>query len=72
MHLPGEVFEALPQIIGTLETSAIALIIAIPVSIGAALVIVERLPKPAGERDRDVPRIAGRHPQRGHRAVGGA
>ncbi len=45
VHQPGEIFGALPQIIGTLETSAIALIIAIPVAVGAALVIVERLPK---------------------------
>jgi len=44
-HLPGEKYGALPQIIGTLETSAISLIIAVPVSIGAALVVVERLPK---------------------------
>jgi phosphate transport system permease protein len=43
-HQPGEVFGALPQVIGTLETSAIALIVAIPVAVGAALVIVERLP----------------------------
>ena len=46
-HLPGEQFGALPEILGTLATSAIALIIAIPVSIGAALAIVERLPKRA-------------------------
>jgi phosphate transport system permease protein len=44
-HQPGEVFGALPQVIGTLETSAIALIVAIPVAVGAALVIVERLPR---------------------------
>jgi phosphate transport system permease protein len=44
-HSPGEQFGALPQILGTLVTSAIALIIAVPVSIGAALVIVERLPR---------------------------
>jgi phosphate transport system permease protein len=44
-HQPGEIFGALPQIIGTLETSVIALIIAIPVSVGAALAIVERLPR---------------------------
>src|SRR6266851_3030900 len=44
-HLPGEKYGALPQIIGTLETSAISLIIAVPVSIGAALVVVERLPR---------------------------
>jgi phosphate transport system permease protein len=44
-HLAGEKFGALPEILGTLATSAIALIIAIPVSVGAALVIVERLPR---------------------------
>ena len=44
-HQPGEVFGALPEILGTLVTSAIAIIIAVPVSIGAALVIVERLPR---------------------------
>jgi phosphate transport system permease protein len=44
-HLPGEEFGALPEILGTLATSAIALIIAVPVSIGAALAIVERLPR---------------------------
>jgi len=45
LHLPGEEFGALPEILGTLATSAIALIIAVPVSIGAALAIVERLPR---------------------------
>ncbi len=45
IHLPGEEFGALADILGTLATSAIALIIAVPVSIGAALAIVERLPK---------------------------
>ncbi len=44
-HPPGASYGALPLIVGTLATSAIALIIAVPVSIGAALVIVERLPK---------------------------
>jgi len=44
-HMQGEEFGALPQILGTLATSAIALIIAIPVSVGAALLIVERLPR---------------------------
>jgi ABC-type phosphate transport system permease subunit len=34
-----------PADVGTLETSAIALVIAIPVSVGAALAIVERLPR---------------------------
>jgi len=44
-HLAGEQFGALPEILGTIATSIIALIIAVPVSIGAALVIVERLPQ---------------------------
>jgi phosphate transport system permease protein len=42
-HPPGASYGVLPEIVGTLETSAIALVIAVPVSIGAALVIVERL-----------------------------
>jgi phosphate transport system permease protein len=42
-HPPGASYGALPEIVGTLETSAIALVIAVPVSVGAALVIVERL-----------------------------
>jgi phosphate transport system permease protein len=44
-YLSGQSYGALPQIVGTLETSLIALIIAVPVSIGAALVLVERLPR---------------------------
>lgn len=44
-HLPGAQFGALPEIVGTLLTSAIALVVAVPISIGAALAIVERLPK---------------------------
>jgi phosphate transport system permease protein len=44
-HLAGSEFGVLAEIIGTLLTSLIALIIAIPVSVGAALVIVERLPR---------------------------
>ena len=43
-HLTGQKFGVLAEIVGTLVTSAIALIIAVPVSIGAALFIVERLP----------------------------
>lgn len=45
-HPVGASYGALPLIVGTLATSAIALVVAIPVSIGAALVIVERLPRP--------------------------
>ncbi|MFI1916203.1 phosphate ABC transporter permease subunit PstC [Nocardia sp. NPDC020380] len=44
-HPVGASYGALPLIVGTVATSVIALIIAVPVSIGAALVIVERLPK---------------------------
>ncbi len=44
-HPAGAYYGALPLIVGTLATSAIALIIGVPVSIGAALVIAERLPK---------------------------
>src|SRR5215472_12296624 len=44
-YVEGQEYGAVPQIVGTLETSAIALIIAVPVSIGAALFIVERLPR---------------------------
>ena len=41
----GAAYGALPLIVGTLASSAIALIVAVPVSIGAALAIVQRLPK---------------------------
>jgi phosphate transport system permease protein len=44
-HLSGSYYGALPEIVGTLLTSLIALIVAVPVSIGAALAIVERLPR---------------------------
>lgn len=45
VHLQGQQFGVLAEIVGTLVTAAIALIIAVPVSIGAALFIVERLPR---------------------------
>jgi phosphate transport system permease protein len=48
LHPLGAQFGVLPLIVGTLASSAIALIIAVPVSIGAALVIVERLPRRLG------------------------
>jgi len=44
-HLQGAQYGALPEIVGTLQTSFLALLIAVPVSVGAALVIVERLPR---------------------------
>lgn len=44
-HPAGVYYGALPLIVGTLASSAVALIIAVPVSIGAAFAIVERLPR---------------------------
>ncbi len=43
-HPQGAAYGAVPEIVGTILTSTIALIIAVPSAIGAALVIVERLP----------------------------
>ena len=43
-HPQGSNYGALPLIVGTLQTSVIALIIAVPVSIGAAFALTERLP----------------------------
>ena len=44
-HPLGVYYGALPLIVGTLASSAIALIVAVPVSVGAALTIAERLPR---------------------------
>jgi phosphate transport system permease protein len=44
-HPSGASYGALPLIVGTLASSAIALIVAVPVSLGAAFAIVERLPR---------------------------
>jgi phosphate transport system permease protein len=43
-HLPGAKYGAWPLIVGTLATSAIALIVGFPVAVGAAVLIVEKLP----------------------------
>ncbi len=51
-HPIGAYYGALPLIVGTLATSAIALIVAVPVSIGAALAITERLPRTSRHRCR--------------------
>jgi phosphate transport system permease protein len=45
-HPVGAFYGALPLIVGTLASSTIALIVAVPISIGAAFAIVERLPRP--------------------------
>jgi phosphate transport system permease protein len=47
-HLPGEHFGALALILGTVETTAIAVAVALPISIGAAVLLVERLPARVG------------------------
>lgn len=44
-HPQGASYGALPLMIGTLASSAIALLIAVPVSVFSALLLVERLPK---------------------------
>ncbi|WP_077077365.1 phosphate ABC transporter permease subunit PstC [Mycobacterium numidiamassiliense] len=44
-HPIGADYGALPLIVGTLASSAIALIVAVPVSVGAAFVIAQRLPR---------------------------
>ncbi len=45
LHPVGSSFGIWPLLAGTLESSGIALLIAIPVSIGAALAVVKKLPK---------------------------
>ncbi len=44
LHPVGALYGALPLIVGTLASSAIAVLFAVPVSIGAALAVVEKLP----------------------------
>jgi phosphate transport system permease protein len=43
-HPPGTSYGALPLITGTLEAAAVALILAVPVAVGTALIVVEKLP----------------------------
>jgi phosphate transport system permease protein len=45
LHPVGVSYGALPLIAGTLESSLVALIFAVPVSVGAALAVVEMLPR---------------------------
>lgn len=45
LHPAGASYGALPLIVGTLESAAIAVLFAVPLSLGAALVIVEKLPR---------------------------
>ena len=71
-HLQGAEYGAVPEIVGTLQTSAIALIIAVPVSIGAALVIVERLPRRLAAGIGMFLELLAGIPERRHRPVGRA
>jgi len=48
LHLPGEHYGAWPLIAGTLESSLIAIVVAMPIAIGAAILLVEKLPKAIG------------------------
>jgi len=41
----GSSFGAWPLILGTIQTSAVAVVIALPISIGAAFALTERLPR---------------------------
>jgi phosphate transport system permease protein len=43
-HPVGAVYGALPLIIGTLQSSFIALLLAVPIGVGTALIVVEKLP----------------------------
>ena len=43
-HPPEAAYGALPLIVGTLVSSAIAVVLAVPVAIGTALIVVEKLP----------------------------
>ena len=43
-HAPGAAFGGYPLILGTLESSAIALVLALPVAVGSAIIVVEKLP----------------------------
>jgi phosphate transport system permease protein len=49
LHPVGASYGAWPLILGTLETSAIALLVGVPIAIGAAVLVTEKLP----------PRLAG-------------
>jgi phosphate transport system permease protein len=43
-HPPGAAYGALDLIVGTVESSVIALVLAIPIAVGTALIVVEKLP----------------------------
>jgi phosphate transport system permease protein len=45
LHPPGASYGAWPIVLGTLEISAIALVVGFPIAVGAAVFIVEKLPR---------------------------
>ena len=47
LHPVGARYGALPLVVGTLASSAIAVLFAVPLSVGAALAVVEKLPRRA-------------------------
>ena len=66
----NEEFGALPFIYGTVVSSAIALLIAVPLSLGVALCMVEMAAAVARDQDRIPGRVARGDSQRGLRPVG--
>lgn len=49
LHPPGAHYGALPLIAGTLESSLIALVLGVPVAVGAAIAISERMSRRVGQ-----------------------
>jgi phosphate transport system permease protein len=45
LHFPGASYGAFPLIIGTLECAGIAVLVAFPIAVGTAVLVVEKLPK---------------------------
>ena len=64
-------FGALPFICGTLETSLLALAMAVPLALGVAIFLSELCPAEAAGADLVCDRAAGGDSERGVRAVGG-
>ena len=67
---PHAVYGVVPLIVGTLSTSIIALVIAVPVSVGGVLMLSEIIPRRIAELDGGLSRAAGGHSERCVRLVG--
>ena len=65
-----EKFGALAPIYGTLVTSALAMLVAVPVGIGIAIFLTEICPRPLQAADRHRHRTSGRHSQHHLRHLG--